>query len=162
MFRTSVEPELQWKLKQMLLTPGLPPILFVGLNLWCKCVCLAINTLVSPIAPTSVLGHRNSRRLHLNWCSIMFLLKLWKCITSYIHQRILLQEEQLQDHVFPCLIVSFGNSIKHLFFFPYSKLLGSHYTEQGVQYLSHTVKALDLKVRRNSGLSGFTIFFIKW
>ena len=75
-----------------------------------------------------------------------------------------LQEEQLQDHVFPCLIVSFRNSIRHLFFFPYSKLLGSHYTEQGVQYLSHTVKKLDLKVRRTSGLStisGFTISIIK-
>ena len=62
MFRTSMEPELQWRLKQMLLTPGLPPILFVGLNLSCKCVYLVINTLGSPIAPTSVLGHRNEIR----------------------------------------------------------------------------------------------------
>lgn len=95
----------------------------------------------------------------------MFLLKLWNSITSYLHQRSLLQEEQLQDHDFPCLIVSFGNSIKHLFFFPYSRLLGSRYKEKGVQYLSGAMKALDLKVRRNSGLStisGFTIAFIKW
>lgn len=121
---TTMGPELQWELNWMLLTPELPLILSAGLNFWCKCVYLVINTLGLP------------QLLRVHWAIAMrFLEAPLKLMFHHVFMKNvkmyclpLTIENTFTRRIIagPCFPppISFRNSLQCLFSSPIPKFLG--------------------------------------